>query len=68
MFIGHYAVGFVLKKKTNEIPLWLLFIAVQFVDILAFLFVLLGIEHIKYNQSSNPFLRTIIEYVPYSHS
>lgn len=68
MFIGHYAAGFVLKKKTNEIPLWLLFIAVQFVDILAFLFVLLGIEHIQYNPSSNPFLRTIIEYVPYSHS
>jgi hypothetical protein len=68
MFIGHYAVGFVLKKKTNEIPLWLLFISVQFVDILAFLFVLLGIEKISYNPSKNPFLRTIIEYVPYSHS
>jgi hypothetical protein len=68
MFIGHYAVGFGLKKKCSEIPLWLLFISVQFVDILAFLFVLLGIEQIKYNASSNPFLRTIIEYVPYSHS
>jgi len=68
MFIGHYAVGFVLKKKTNNIPLWLLFVSVQLVDILAFLFVLLGIEKISYNPSKNPFLRTIIEYVPYSHS
>jgi hypothetical protein len=68
MFIGHYAVGFVLRKKSTDIPLWLIFISVQFVDILAFLFILLGIEHIKYNPSSNPFLRTIIEYVPYSHS
>jgi len=68
MFIGHYAVGFALKRKTDEIPLWLLFVAVQFVDILAFLFVLLGIEKIAYNPSENPFLRTIIEYVPYSHS
>jgi len=33
-----------------------------------FLFVLLGVERIKYNESANPFLRTIIEYVPYSHS
>jgi len=57
-----------IKKKTNEMPLWLLFISVQFVDILAFLFVLLGIEKIAYNPSENPFLRTIIEYVPYSHS
>jgi membrane-bound metal-dependent hydrolase YbcI (DUF457 family) len=68
MFIGHYAVGFVLKKKANNIPLWLLFVSVQLVDILAFLLVLLGIEKISYNPSKNPFLRTIIEYVPYSHS
>jgi hypothetical protein len=68
MFVGHYAVGFGLKKKYDDIPLWLLFISVQFVDILVFLFVLLGIEKIKYNPSPNPFLRTIIEYVPYSHS
>lgn len=68
MFIGHYSVGFLLKKKSKEIPLWLLFISVQFVDILAFLFVLLGVERIRYYESANPFLRTIIEYVPYSHS
>ncbi len=68
MFVGHYAVGFGLKKKYHDIPLWLLFISVQFMDILVFLFVLLGIEKIKYNPSPNPFLRTIIEYVPYSHS
>ncbi len=23
MFVGHYAVGFALKKKTPDIPLWL---------------------------------------------
>ncbi len=68
MFVGHYAIGFALKKRVRDIPLWLLFISVQFVDILTFSFVLLGIEQIKYNPSSNPFLRTIIEYVPYSHS
>jgi hypothetical protein len=68
MFIGHYSVGFLLKKKSKDIPLWLLFISVQLVDILAFIFVLLGVERIRYNESANPFLRTIIEYVPYSHS
>ena len=68
MFIGHYAVGFALKKRSREVPLWLLFLSVQFVDILAFLFVLLGIEQIAYNPSPNPFLRTILEYVPFSHS
>ena len=68
MFIGHYAVGFLLKKKFEETPLWLLFIAVQLVDILAFILVLLGFERMSYNPTSNPFLRTSIEYVPYSHS
>lgn len=68
MFIGHYAVGFALKKKSDEIPLWLLFVAVQLVDIVAFSLVLLHVERIAYNPSDNPFLRTMIEYVPYSHS
>jgi hypothetical protein len=68
MFIGHYAFGFFLKKKIKEIPLWLLFISVQFVDILAFLFILLGVERIRYNETDNPFLRTTIEYVPFTHS
>lgn len=68
MFVGHYAIGLLFKKRLNEIPLWLLFIAVQFVDIIAFILVLLGIEKISYNPSSNPFLRTSIDYVVYSHS
>lgn len=68
MFVGHYAVGFALKRRFREIPLWLLFVSVQIVDMLTFSFVLLGIERIKYTPSENPFLRTIIEYVPYSHS
>jgi hypothetical protein len=68
MFVGHYAAGYAIKKRFQEIPLWLIFIAVQFVDILAFLLVLLGIEKISYNPTPNPFLRTSVDYVPYSHS
>lgn len=68
MFVGHYAVGFAIKQKVKEIPLWLIFIAVQFIDILAFILVLIGIERISYNSTENPFLRTFIEYVPFSHS
>jgi len=33
MFVGHYAIGFLLKRRFKEIPLWILFAAVQFVDI-----------------------------------
>jgi hypothetical protein len=68
MFVGHYGAGFLIKKKYKKIPLWVLFLAVQFVDIIAFTLVLLGIEQMSYNPVSNPFLRTSIDYVPFTHS
>jgi len=68
MFIGHYGVSYLLKKKYEKIPLWVLFIAVQFVDILSFLLVLFGAEHVSYKASENPFLRASIDYIPFSHS
>ena len=68
MYIGHYGVAYALKKKNKQIPLWLLFIAVQFSDLLAFLLIILGIEKIQYTGGENPFFRTVIEYLPYSHS
>ncbi len=68
MFAGHYAVGYLLKKRFREVPLWQLFIGVQAVDILAFLLILAKVERIAYFESVNPFLRTTIEYVPFSHS
>ena len=35
MFVGHYGPSFAVKAldKDNQVPLWLLFIAVQFVDV-----------------------------------
>jgi hypothetical protein len=68
MFIGHYAVAFLLKKKYKEVPLWLLFVAVQLVDILAAPLLILGVEHASYNPSPNPFLRSVFKYHPYTHS
>ncbi|MBW2173486.1 MAG: hypothetical protein JRF64_02355 [Deltaproteobacteria bacterium] len=68
MFVGHYACAFILRKRAEPVPLWLLFLSVQLADIVAFLFILLGIERIAYSPNPNPFLRTILEYVPFSHS
>lgn len=67
MFIGHYGIGYVVKKKAQEVPLWLLFASVQLLDIVAFIFVLLGIEKASYNPSENPFFRNQLN-LPYSHS
>ncbi len=42
MFVGHYSVAFALKSEKNKIPLWVLFIAVQFLDYIWATLVLLG--------------------------
>ena len=44
MYFGHYGIGLALKKFTKGISLGWLFLAVQFVDILAATFMILGIE------------------------
>ncbi len=67
MYIGHYGIALA-AKKAAPIPLWLLFLAVQLPDIIAFCLVILGVERIAYVGGDNPFYRTAIEYVPYSHS
>jgi hypothetical protein len=45
LFTGHYSFSFAGKSADRCIPLWLLFIAVQFIDVLWSIFVLLGIEN-----------------------
>ncbi len=46
MFIGHFGLGLGMKKATPVISLGLLFIAVQFVDLLWPTLLLLDIEHV----------------------
>lgn len=51
MFTGHYSVSFAGRAAEKRIPLWLLFIAVQFIDVRWSIFVLLGIEKVQRNIS-----------------
>ena len=67
MFIGHYGLGFMIKRKFSEIPLWILFLCVQFMDIVAFILVFFGVEKAVYQNSDNPFLTNHLD-LPYSHS
>ena len=68
MFIGHYAVSLALKKHEKNASIFLLFLAVQFVDILFFPLVLAGIEHLtiiaNYTQSTH----FRLDSMPYTHS
>jgi hypothetical protein len=46
MFIGHYGVSFAAKAIKPSIPLWVLFLAAQIVDVFWAIIVLLGIEKV----------------------
>jgi hypothetical protein len=68
MFIGHYGASFIIKKADKRIPLWVLFLAVQLLDVLWAPFILLGIEKMRIAPgftASNPF---DLYYMPYTHS
>src|SRR6266498_4600871 len=68
MFVGHYGVSFTAKKAEPAIPLWVLFIAVQLLDVLWAPLVLLGIEKVRIVPgitASNPL---DLYYMPYTHS
>ncbi len=68
MFVGHYSASFLAKSLQKTIPLWLLFIAVQFVDILWAIFVLLGIEKVRIVPGITASNALDLYYMPFSHS
>jgi hypothetical protein len=68
MFVGHYAAGLALKKYEKRASLGVLFLAVQFVDILFFPFVLLGIERVNIVENFTQSTHFELEYMPYTHS
>lgn len=68
MFIGHYGVALAAKKVDKNISLGLLFFATQFVDILFFVLVLLGVEEASIASGITVVSPFDFSYYPYSHS
>lgn len=68
MFVGHYAVSLALKTLEKRVSLGALFLAVQFVDILFFPFVLLGWERMNIIENFTQSTHFELEYLPYTHS
>jgi hypothetical protein len=56
LLAGHYSAALLAKTAEPRAPLWALVLAVQLVDVLWALFVLLGIEHLRIDPAlpSNP--------------
>jgi membrane-bound metal-dependent hydrolase YbcI (DUF457 family) len=68
MFVGHYGISFAAKRHAALVPLWVLFIAVQLLDIMWAPLVLMGVEKVRIVPgitASNPL---DLYYMPYTHS
>lgn len=68
MFIGHYAIALASKKTDKAPPLAVMFIAVQFLDLLWPIFVLSGIEVLQIEEGNTKLTPLNFISYPYSHS
>jgi hypothetical protein len=67
MMVGHYGVSFAMKPTQQRIPLWLWFIAVQWLDIVWAILVLLGIEKVRIVPGFTQATPLDLYYMPYTH-
>ena len=68
MFVGHYSASFAGRAAERRIPLWVLFLAVQWIDVLWGIFVLLGIEKVRIVPGITASNALDLYYMPYTHS
>ncbi|HWE25725.1 MAG TPA: hypothetical protein VG496_17435 [Myxococcales bacterium] len=68
MFIGHFAVAFAAKPAAPRTSLATLMAAAQLLDLVWPILVLLGVETLRIEQTSNPFLRPRFVSYPWTHS
>ena len=68
MFIGHFAIAFLLASSFPQVPVLVPLVAVSFPDLIWPFLVLAGIEKVKINPDSPLQKYIIFEKYPYSHS
>jgi hypothetical protein len=67
MFVGHYSVAFAAKPAARQVPLWVYFVAVQWLDVVWSLLVLLGIEKLRIVPGFTQANALDLYYMPYTH-
>lgn len=68
MFVGHYSASFALKAAQPRIPLWVLFVAAQAVDVGWGTLMLLGVEKAHFAPGFMKAFPLDLYYMPYTHS
>jgi hypothetical protein len=67
MFVGHYGVSFAAKRAGVRVPLWVWFIAVQWLDVIWSVLVLMGIEKLRIVPGFTEANALDLYYMPYTH-
>lgn len=68
MFVGHYGPSFAIRAARPEVPLWVLFVAAQLVDIAWAVLVLGGVEKLRIVPGITAANPLDLYYMPYTHS
>ena len=68
MFTGHYSASFAGKAVDRKTPLWVLFVAVQLLDFVWAILVLLGVEKVRIVPGFMAASALDLYYMPYTHS
>ncbi len=67
MFIGHYGPALAGKAAERRLPLWLLFLAVQWLDVVWSALVMLNVEKLRVVQGFTEGSPLDLYYMPYTH-
>ena len=67
MFVGHYGVAFAAKPAAPVVPLWVCFIAVQWLDVVWSILVLLGVEKLHIVPGFTQANALDLYYMPFTH-
>lgn len=67
MFVGHYGVSFAAKAAEKRLPLWLLFVAVQWLDVVWSGLVMLNVEKLRIVPGITEATAFDLYYMPYTH-
>lgn len=68
MFVGHYGLSFVAKRAEPSVPLWVLFLSVQLLDVIWAPLILLGIEQARIVPGITEANALDFTFYPYTHS
>ncbi len=68
MFVGHYGVSFAAKSVKRSVPLWVWFIASQWLDVVWSILILMGVEKVRIVPGFTQANAYDLYYMPYTHS